>query len=326
VLSWQNGVDTQILSVPSLPTVSTWTWDVATETTLGEGLDHGDIDRDGDLDILQGTAWLRNEGGGVWTPFILFPLGASGQPDRVYLIDLNLDGRLDSLVSYGHDRPYGSLSWYEQPPVATDMWIEHVIDHPYNPQSLDIADMDLDGDVDIVMGEHNKTSPSLSELMIYENLGGFGSAWRQHLIYKGDEHHDAARLFDIEGDGDLDIVSIGFTHTRLMIYENLSSTGAVSAVPDPDSRVPSSRLVLAAPYPNPFNPSTRLRYELPTATRVSLAVYDVRGRLVARLVDKDQGAGEHEVLFSPRGLASGVYLAHLRAAGQVRTMRMLLVK
>ena len=35
--------------------------------------------------------------------------------------------------------PHGSLSWFEQPLVATDLWIEHVIDNPFNPQSLDIA-------------------------------------------------------------------------------------------------------------------------------------------------------------------------------------------
>ena len=60
--------------------------------------------------------------------------------------------------------------------------------------------------------------------------------------------------------------------------------------------------------------------------RVSLAVYDVRGRLVASLVDRDQGAGPHEVTWTAKGLASGVYLAHLKAGGQVRTSRMLLLK
>ena len=85
-------------------------------------------------------------------------------------------------------------------------------------------------------------------------------------------------------------------------------------------------MVLSPNYPNPFNPSTHVRYELPTAARVSLAIYDVRGRLVERLVEGEQPAGRHEVLFEPRGLASGVYLAHLRVGGQVRTIRMLLLK
>jgi hypothetical protein len=323
VLAWDDGTDTQMLTVPEDPTSDTWTWRVASDTSLGEEMDNGDIDRDGDLDILLGTQWLRNDDG-VWTPFDLFPPTPPGEPDRILLIDINLDGRLDALVGYGHDRPYGSLSWYEQPLVATDLWTEHVIDNPIKPVSIDIADMDLDGDMDIVMGEHNLNYPAKSELQIYENVDGFGAGWRQHLIYTGDEHHVGTQLFDIERDGDLDIVSIGYTHKRMMIYENLSSNGQISATPD--RQVPVSRLILSAPYPNPFNPSTRLRYELPATTRVSLAVYDIRGRLVARLVEGTQAAGAHEVQFTPRGLASGVYLAHLQAGGQVRTTRMLLMK
>jgi hypothetical protein len=135
-----------------------------------------------------------------------------------------------------------------------------------------------------------------------------------------------ARLLDVEGDGDLDIASIGYTHRRLHLYENLSSHRALSPVPDPSLPAVPSRLVLAAPYPNPFNPSTRIRYELPVRTRVSLDVYDVRGRLVARLVDGEKSAGSHTEEWRPRGLASGVYLAHLKAGGEVRTVRMLLVK
>jgi len=326
VLSWQNGFDTQMLTVPESPATEPWSWRVAANASLGEGLDYGDIDRDGDLDILQGTQWLRNEGGDVWTAIELFPPTPPGEPDRVYLVDLNRDGRLDALVGYGHDRPYGSVAWFEQPPVASDQWLEHVVDHPFNPGSLDIADLDLDGDVDIVMGEHNLHNPTASELQIYENLDGFGISWRPHLVYLGDEHHDAARLFDVEGDGDLDIVSIGYTHERMMIYENLSSHIQAAAAPDEGGTAVPSRLTISPAYPNPFNPATHLRYDLPTAARVNLAVYDIRGRLVAQLVDRQQGAGRHEVLFAPRGLASGVYLAHLKAGGQVRTMRMTLVK
>ncbi len=326
VLAWESGTDTQMLTVPAQPDVDPWTWRVAAPASLGEELNYGDIDRDGDLDLLLGNQWLRNDGG-TWASFVLFSLGASDtEPDRNYLIDLNRDGRLDAVIGYGHERSYGSLSWYEQPIVATDPWLEHVIDNPINAQSLDLADLDLDGDVDIVMGEHNLAAPTASELLVYENLNGFGAAWRQHPVYTGDEHHDGVRLFDIEGDGDLDIVSIGFTHRRLLVYENLASTGQVSAVPDPDRPPRPARLTLLANYPNPFNPLTTIRYELPVATRVSLAVYDIRGRLVAELVDGDQVAGRHEVTFAPRGLASGVYLAHLRAGGQVRTVRMLLLK
>jgi hypothetical protein len=324
-LSWEDGTETRMLTVPPDPSSGIWTIATESDASLGEDLDTGDIDRDGDPDILQGTQWLRNDGD-AWTPFQIFPPTPPGWPDRARLVDLDRDGRLDAVVGYGHDRPYGSLSWYEQPPVATDPWIEHVIDDPTDPQSLDVADLDLDGDLDLVVGEHNKSAPEQSRLMVYENLGGSAAGFRRRVIHTGDEHHDGVQLFDIEGDGDLDIVSIGYTHQRLLLYENLASPGTISGVRPVPAPAPPSRLVLDPPAPNPFNPSTRIRFELPVRAHVRLDVYDVRGRLVARLEDGPREAGVHEVHFTPRGLASGVYLARLRAAGQVRTIRMLLVQ
>jgi hypothetical protein len=64
-------------------------------------------------------------------------------------------------------------------------------------------------------------------------------------------------------------------------------------------------------YPNPFNPSTVIRYETPVEARVEVAVFDATGREVRTLVNEEQRAGLHEVLFdaaSVRQLSSGVYL------------------
>jgi hypothetical protein len=57
-------------------------------------------------------------------------------------------------------------------------------------------------------------------LYVYENLDGIGEEWAQHVVYVGDEHHDGAQIADIEGDGDLDILSIGWGHTNVLLYEN----------------------------------------------------------------------------------------------------------
>jgi hypothetical protein len=79
-------------------------------------------------------------------------------------------------------------------------------------------------------------------------------------------------------------------------------------------------------FPNPFNPSTALRYSLLAASHVSLKVYTLLGRLVATLEDGDRSAGRHEVRFDASGLASGVYFYTLQAAGMVQTRRMILVR
>lgn len=79
-------------------------------------------------------------------------------------------------------------------------------------------------------------------------------------------------------------------------------------------------------YPNPFNPSTEIRFALPEAAHVTLVVYDVTGREVMRLVDGALEAGRHQVRWDASSLPSGVYLYQLRAGSFTKTQRMTLVK
>jgi len=67
-------------------------------------------------------------------------------------------------------------------------------------------------------------------------------------------------------------------------------------------------------YPNPFNPSTRIRFDLPAASRVRLAVFDVLGREKAVLVDGEKPQGSHEVPFETGNLESGMYVCRLTAS------------
>ena len=68
-------------------------------------------------------------------------------------------------------------------------------------------------------------------------------------------------------------------------------------------------------YPNPFNPATTISYELPAKNRVTLKVYDVRGREVAKLVEAEQSAGYHSLTWNASHLSSGVYFARLTPRG-----------
>jgi hypothetical protein len=79
-------------------------------------------------------------------------------------------------------------------------------------------------------------------------------------------------------------------------------------------------------YPNPCNPSTTIRYELPDSRDVRLAVYDMIGREVSVLVDQKKEAGIYDVRFDGSGLASGVYLARLTAGNFVQTRKVLIVR
>jgi len=66
-------------------------------------------------------------------------------------------------------------------------------------------------------------------------------------------------------------------------------------------------------YPNPFNPATEFAFRLERAAAVALVIYDLAGREVDRLVDRELGAGRHQVTWQPRDLASGTYFYRLRA-------------
>ncbi|MBL7190493.1 T9SS type A sorting domain-containing protein [bacterium] len=83
---------------------------------------------------------------------------------------------------------------------------------------------------------------------------------------------------------------------------------------------------LYPPYPNPFNPETVLTFDLSKAGQVSLIVYDIQGREVARLVDGFQPAGMYQRTFDGSELSSGVYFACLKAEGFSQTRKMLLIK
>ncbi len=82
---------------------------------------------------------------------------------------------------------------------------------------------------------------------------------------------------------------------------------------DPAS-VPQS-YALGQNYPNPFNPTTVIRYQLPVESRVSVTVYDVLGRAVARLVDGVESAGMRTVRWDASAAATGVYFYRLDATG-----------
>jgi hypothetical protein len=217
-LSWhQAGQGVQMLTLPLNPVMDTWSWERITMTSQDEDLSAGDLDGDGDPDLLLGTKWLRNDGAS-WSEHTLS--SSSEPPDRNQLADINSDGRLDAVVGFEAVSTLGKLVWYEQPTSPTGSWIEHLIAEVIGPMSLDVGDLDADGDLDVVVGEHHLADPASAGLYIFENLDGIGKEWAQHVVYVGDEHHDGAQIVDMDGDGDLDILSIGWGHTNVLLYEN----------------------------------------------------------------------------------------------------------
>jgi hypothetical protein len=87
-----------------------------------------------------------------------------------------------------------------------------------------------------------------------------------------------------------------------------------------------NKFILEQNYPNPFNPSTTIRYALPHTSFVTLTVYNTLGQQVAQLVNEQQQAGYHDVVFRGDGLASSVYFYRIQAGEYIASRKLLLLK
>jgi hypothetical protein len=90
--------------------------------------------------------------------------------------------------------------------------------------------------------------------------------------------------------------------------------------------IPPGRSELAQNYPNPFNPSTEISFAIPGKGRVSLKVYDILGRMVSIIVDRQLGAGTYRFSWDGSGMSSGIYFYRLTVDSRIETKKMILMR
>ena len=95
----------------------------------------------------------------------------------------------------------------------------------------------------------------------------------------------------------------------------------VSGVENENYFIPDE-YVLYQSYPNPFNPTTTIKYAIPSSDKVSIIVYDILGREVATLVNEYKNAGTHTVEFNATGFASGIYFYQINSGNFFDTKKM----
>ena len=110
-----------------------------------------------------------------------------------------------------------------------------------------------------------------------------------------------------------------------VLIDDLSFSGIATAVEDPSGSLPQG-FSLSQNFPNPFNPSTTIYFEIPKAGFVSLNVYDVLGRSVGTLASESLEAGRHKRVWNAENLSAGIYFYRLQSGGVVQTRRLTLVK
>jgi len=224
VIAGGNGI--YYFEIPRNPAAGEWPGTLVTEDASDEGLEVADIDSDGLQDLVAArgakyVAWWRNPGGveASWQRHLI----GTTEPfdaDRIKAADLDGDGRIDVAVTQElvHGRePGANLYWFRQPDdPRSDDWPRQRLLSAYSLNSLDAADLDGDGDMDLVTGEHK--GPHL-RLQLLENQGQGRFLARE--IDHGKESHLGARAADLDDDGDLDIVSIAWDRYRdLHVWRN----------------------------------------------------------------------------------------------------------
>lgn len=133
-----------------------------------------------------------------------------------------------------------------------------------------------------------------------------------------------------EGLTDLDVHALVITPDDVQFAATVGGgvfrrDAATDVANEEEATVPTE-FELAANYPNPFNPSTRISYALPEQVAINLSVFDTAGRLVRVLVDTSQAAGRYDVNFDASSLPSGVYFYRLKTAQYTVSRQMVLLR
>ena len=113
----------------------------------------------------------------------------------------------------------------------------------------------------------------------------------------------------------------------LLMRATVKTTTSVSEI---DTRIPD-KFELLPNYPNPFNPSTTIRYSLPESADVNIAVYDINGSHITDLADNHQNPGTYTITWNGRNdaglmVSSGVYYCRVKAGNYIKTNKMILLK
>jgi hypothetical protein len=183
------------------------------------------------------------------------------------------------------------------------------------PLAMDIGDVDGDNDLDLISSCYGS-----GNYKVYSNQGN-GVFSNNPLTLPASSAGSCITVHDRDNDGDLDLAGIDEIDDLLFIFDNNSSIG-ISVI---SGEVPKA-FGLQQNFPNPFNPSTRIRFDIPESRYTTLKIYNAEGREISTLVDKELKPGIYEAVFESTYLPSGVYFYKLVSGESAESKKMVLVK
>ncbi|MBU1099514.1 MAG: T9SS type A sorting domain-containing protein [Bacteroidetes bacterium] len=300
----------------------TWTEQtIVTNYTLAKSVRAGDMDGDGDMDIIGASiidnevTWWRNDGGSpiTWTKQLIMAnfFGAH----RVEAVDIDGDGDQDVI---GAAYLGNQIAWWRNDGGDPVTWQRQTLQYSFTTACIaHAADLDKDGDMDII-----GTSQGRGEICAWINEGGDPITWTK--VFIDDDFYRVWPLHsgDVDGDGDIDLIA-GSSHNgnnEIRWYEN---TTVVEIEEEND--IPTGYL-LEQNYPNPFNPSTNISFSVPNTTDITLKIYSIFGEEVSTLASGTYAAGKYSIEFNGENLASSIYFYTLSADNFISTKKMTLLK
>lgn len=179
---------------------------------LHEGMDVGDIDNDGYIDIAVNGLCLKNPKGNIMGEWLMETVDRkwhnqtgdwSANATKNFCADMDRDGRDEIFISHSERNGY-PVSWYLR---SETEWIEHIItDSLSSCHTLQVSDFDLDGDLDLLAGSNAHRAVNIGKtefpVIIFIN-DGTNNRWTPLEIEQGGIYN--GRMADFEGDGDMDI-------------------------------------------------------------------------------------------------------------------------
>jgi len=198
------------------------TWvaeDISTNADDAYSVFAADMDNDGDMDIISAStfddkiAWYVNDGGAdpSWTTVII-TVDADGARS-VFAADMDNDGDLDIVSASTWD---DTIAWYENNGAANPSWTaSNIATNADGAESVFVADMDDDGDMDIL-----SASSEDDTIAWYENNGNANPSWSASDIATNADGANCVFAADLDNDGDLDIISASRNDGTIAWYEN----------------------------------------------------------------------------------------------------------